>query len=217
MKPITVLVTAFEPFGGEPTNPSAGAVELLQHMALPGVNLHTMLLPVEFIASQQRLWQTLARLEPDLVLCVGQAGGRTHLSLEQVGINLLEARIPDNAGFQPSGLPVITDGPAAYFSNLPLKAALHDLQAAGIPASISYSAGTYVCNATLYNLMDWIQRHRPQCRGGFVHIPFAPAQVLDKPLQPSMALPIVASGLRSIIQSCLQHAQDIHGVVGTLD
>lgn len=217
MNPITVLVTAFEPFGGEPSNPSAGAVELLQQMALPDVDLHTLLLPVAFNESQQHLWQALSRLQPDLVLCVGQAGGRAQLSLEQVGINLLEARIPDNAGFQPSGLPVIAGGPAAYFSNLPLKAALHDLQTTGVPASISYTAGTYVCNATLYNLMDWIHRHRPACRGGFVHIPYAPAQVLDKPQQPSMALSLVAAGLCSIIQSCLRHQQDISAVTGALD
>jgi pyroglutamyl-peptidase len=217
MNPTTVLVTAFEPFGGEPSNPSAGAVERLRELAMPGVTLHTLLLPVEFIASQQRLWQVLAQLQPDLVLCVGQAGGRAQLSLEQVGINLLEARIPDNSGYQPCGLPVIAGGPAAYFSNLPLKAALHDLQATGVPACISYTAGTYVCNATLYNLMDWIHRHRPACRGGFVHIPYAPEQVLDKPQQPSMALSLVASGLCSIIRSCLRHQQDISTVAGALD
>lgn len=218
MATFRVLLTAFEPFGGEAVNPSAVALQQLAAQGAPsGVTLQTLLLPVTFKSSARLLTEHLSVFKPDLVLCIGQAGGRAQLSLEQVGINLLEARIPDNDGWQPSGLPVVTDAPAAYFSNLPLKALCADLNKAGIPAQISYSAGTYVCNATLYQLMHQITVQQLHCRGGFIHIPYAPAQVCDKPGQPSMAIETVVSALWQCIQSCQRHQHDISATAGALD
>lgn len=218
MSTFQVLLTAFEPFGGETTNPSAIALQqLLESPPLAGVQLHSLLLPVSFQSSASLLTRQLNALQPDLVLCIGQAGGRAQLSLEQVAINLLEARIPDNDGWQPSGLPVVASGPTAYFSNLPLKAICQDLAAIGVPAHISYSAGTYVCNATFYQLMHQLAQTGHNCRGGFIHIPYAPMQVCDKPGQPSMAIDTIVTALRQCIESCRVHQHDISASAGTLD
>lgn len=212
-----VLLTGFEPFGGESSNPSAEAVlQLCRQSAPVGVSWQALILPVEFKRSGTLLRDAISRLQPDLVLCVGQAGGRTALCLEQVAINLLEARIPDNSGWQPSGEAILSDGPAAYFSNLPLKAIRAQLQQQGIPVQISYSAGTYVCNALMYQLMHTLAAS-PQCRGGFIHIPYAPAQVATKPDAASMSVETVVAGLFQLVLCCQQHQTDIIATAGALD
>ncbi len=212
-----VLLTGFEPFGGEISNPSATAVQQLLGSPPPeGIDWQGLILPVEFQRSAQLLLQKIDQWQPALVICVGQAGGRPQLSLEQVAINLLEARIPDNSGWQPAGEPVVAGAPAAYFSNLPLKAMRQAVQEQGIPAQISYTAGTYVCNALMYQLMHHLSQ-RPACRGGFVHIPYTPAQTLDKPTQPAMATELVTEALRAIVLCCQQHHEDIQAVAGNLD
>lgn len=212
-----VLLTGFEAFGGEQNNPSADAVmQLCAQPAPAGIQWQALVLPVEFQRSAQLLRQTLQDYQPDLVLSIGQAGGRTAISLEQVAINLLEARIADNAGWQPSGLAVVPQGPTAYFTTLPVKAIRQALQSEGIPAEISYSAGTYVCNALMYNLMHQLQQ-QPQCRGGFIHIPYSPAQAAVKPGCASMAISTVVEALQLIVQCCYVHHQDISTTAGALD
>lgn len=212
-----VLLTGFEPFGGESSNPSAEAVLQLCNQSAPeGISWQALILPVEFKRSGELLREAIGRLQPDLVLCVGQAGGRTALCLEQVAINLLEARIPDNSGWQPSGEAVVSEGPAAYFSNLPLKAMCAQLQQQGIPVQISYSAGTYVCNALMYQLMHALTAW-PQCRGGFIHIPYAPAQVATKPDAASMSVATVVAGMLQLVLCCQQHQTDIKATAGALD
>lgn len=212
-----VLFTGFEPFGGENTNPSAVAVEQICLSPPPnGVQWQALILPVEFRRSAALLQSCIHSWQPDLVLCIGQAGGRPQISLEQVAINLLEARIPDNSGWQPSGEPIVETGPAAYFSTLPLKAIRQQLQHQGIPANISYTAGTYVCNALMYQLLHQLAS-MAGCRGGFIHIPYTPAQAAEKPDAPSMAVATVVQALIEIVRCCQQYSQDIAAAGGTLD
>lgn len=212
-----VLFTGFEAFGGESSNPSADAVlTLCAQDAPPGIQWEAVVLPVEFSRSAVLLREAITQQEPDLVICVGQAGGRTAISLEKVAINLIEARIPDNSGAQPSGEPVIAGTPTAYFTTLPVKALKQQLQQQGIPAQISYSAGTYVCNALMYQLMHQLST-TPRCRGGFIHIPYSPGQAAAKTDVGSMALETVIQGLREIVLCCQQHPTDIAGYDGTLN
>lgn len=214
-----VLLTGFEPFGGESSNPSAEAVlQLCSQNAPAGVSWQALILPVEFKRSAELLRDAISQLQPDLVLCVGQAGGRTAICLEQVAINLLEARIADNSGWQPSGEAVVSGGPAAYFSNLPLKAIRAQLQQNGIPAQISYTAGTYVCNALMYQLLHCLAARPDQPRrGGFIHIPFSPEQTAAKPDTASMTIATVVAGLRQLVLCCQQYQTDIKASAGTLD
>ena len=150
-----VLVSGFEPFGGETVNPSQDAVEALGRLALPGIALRTVVLPTRFGASLARLDDALAGWPADVVLSVGLAGGRSGLTVERVAINLDDARIPDNGGAQPVDRPVVAGAPAAYFANFPVKAMVAAIRAAGLEASVSHSAGTFVCNHVFFGL-----RHR---------------------------------------------------------
>ncbi|MEY9845544.1 pyroglutamyl-peptidase I [Streptacidiphilus sp. MAP5-3] len=205
-----VLLTGFEPFGGESVNPSWEAVRLLA--SEPDVS--TVRLSCVFGTALDELRAAVERTDPTLVVCVGQAGGRTDLTVERVAINLDDARIPDNAGQQPIDRPIVPDGPAAYFSSLPVKACVAAARGTGLPASVSHSAGTFVCNHVAYGLAHLIATERPGLRGGFVHIPFAPEQVLDGQ-RPSLAIPAVAEGLRAIVSTAL-NGQEITEVGGAL-
>lgn len=214
-----VLFSGFEPFGGESSNPSAEAVlQLCRQQPPAGIHWQALILPVEFVRSGERLREAIEQYQPDLVLCIGQAGGRTSLSLEQVAINLLEARIPDNSGWQPQGQAVVSGGPAAYFSTLPLKAIRAQLQQSGIPVQISYTAGTYVCNALMYQLLHYVAGSAPpRCRGGFIHIPYSPAQAATKPDTASMASATVVEALKQVVLCCQQYQTDITATAGSLD
>ncbi len=202
------LITGFDPFGGESINP---AFEAIKNMAesIDGCSVVKQEIPTVFRKSLQVLEEAIDRENPDVVICVGQAGGRFTLSLERVGINLDEARIPDNEGNQPEGNPIYEDGDTAYFSTLPNKAILKSLTAHSIPASLSYSAGTYVCNHVLYGLMHMIQRKYSHIRGGFIHVPFLPEQVLDKRNMPFMSLDMITKALEITVQTVLAHEVDI--------
>jgi pyroglutamyl-peptidase len=186
---VTVLLTGFEPFGGETSNPSWDAVQLVaEHWDRPE-ELVTAELPVVFGEAERMLRALIAEHEPHLVLCVGQAGGNADLRLERVAVNLADARIPDNSGAHPMDEALDPHGPAAYLSELPLKAALARLTDAGIPASVSLSAGTFVCNAVLYALLA------SGVRGGFVHVPYAPGQIAAADA-PTMEVAQTARGIR---------------------
>jgi len=148
---------------------------------------------------------------------VGQAGGRTELSIERVAINVDDARIADNAGAQPIDLTIAADGPAAYFATLPIKAIVRDLRAAGVPAMVSQTAGTFVCNHVFYGLMDGIARHGlTGTRGGFIHIPYLPEQAARHPGAPSLALDTLIAGLRVAVQTTLTTDADIREQGGQL-
>ena len=202
-----MLLTGFAPFGGETTNPSWEAVRALHGKRIAGHLVVARELPVTFGGSLDALRAAIDELQPALVVCVGQAGGRERLSLERVAINVDDARIPDNAGAQPIDAPIADDGPAAYFTTLPIKAMLVALRDAGIPAEVSQTAGTYVCNHVFYGLMHAL-REQPGVRGGFVHIPYAPTQVADRPGVPSLPVDVVAGALRIVLRTALTHATD---------
>jgi len=209
----TVLLTGFDAFGGEPVNPSWDAVSRLDGEMISGHRVAAARLPVEFGGALRVLRGEIAELDPALVLCVGQAGGRAQLSLERVAINLDDARIPDNAGASPVDEAIAADGPAAYFSTLPVKAILCELRDAGIPAEISQTAGTYVCNHVFYGLMHAL-RARPGTRGGFIHIPYSPAQAARHPGAPSLPVDTVAAALRIAVETALETPADIRVSAG---
>lgn len=203
----TILLTGFAPFGGEELNPSWEAVSALDGERIAGHRVAARLLPVEFGASLEALRAALEDIRPALVLCVGQAGGRAQLSLERVAINVDDARIPDNAGASPVDAPIAADGPAAYFATLPIKAMLAALREAGIPAEVSQTAGTYVCNHVFYGLMHAL-RDAPGVRGGFVHIPYSPQQAARHAGAPSVALGTVVQALRIALETAAGTAAD---------
>lgn len=209
-----ILVTGFEPFGGETINPAYLAVkDLPAHMG--NHEVVTAEIPTAFFESGKTLRALISEHAPGMVICVGQAGGRASISFEKVAINLDDARIPDNLNQQPIDLPIYPDGPTAYFTNLPIKAMVVSNQVAGIPAHVSYSAGTYVCNHIFYDLMHYITEHAPLIRGGFIHVPFCESQVTDKPNLPSMSLSTITRGLVVAIEAALAHHTDLNIATGT--
>ena len=206
-RPPVVLLTGFAPFGGETTNPSWDAVSTLDGQTVAGHRVLARRLPVVFGGALDALHGAIADTNPSLVLCVGQAGGRAQLSLERIAINLDDARIADEAGAFPIDEPIVADGPAAYFATLPIKAILSSLRDAGIPAEISQTAGTYVCNHVFYGLMHAL-RGRTGIRGGFLHIPYSPAQASGHPGAPSLPVDTVVAGLRVALETALSVEED---------
>ncbi|WP_166208367.1 pyroglutamyl-peptidase I [Cognatiluteimonas telluris] len=202
-----VLLTGFAPFGGEVVNPSWDAVSQLDGGTIAGHRIVARQLPVAFGASLACLRELLDATTPNLVLCVGQAGGRGEVSIERVAINIDDARIADNAGAAPVDTPIVADGPAAYFTTLPIKSMLAALRDAGIPAGISQSAGTYVCNHVFYGLMHALHE-RPHIRGGFIHVPYSPEQAAHHPGAPSLPLGTVARALRIALHGALTTHED---------
>jgi len=202
----SILLTGFAPFGGEAVNPSWDAVARLDGERVDGHRIVARCLPVEFGAALDALRAAIEETSPALVLCVGQAGGRAQLSLERVAINVDDARIPDNAGASPIDAPIVADGPAAYFATLPIKSMLAALREAGIPAEVSQTAGTYVCNHVFYGLMHAL-RDSP-VRGGFVHIPYAPEQAARTPGAPSLPVDTVVAALRIALATALATSTD---------
>ncbi|MGW5199114.1 pyroglutamyl-peptidase I [Streptomyces spiralis] len=193
-----VLITGFAPFGGESVNPSWQAASLVAADPPAGLTVTAIELPCVFGKSIDALRDAIRASAPDLVLCLGLAGGRPGVTVERVAVNVDDARIPDNAGNQPIDEPVVPGGPAAYFSALPVKACVAALRAAGVPAAVSNTAGTFVCNHVAYGLGHLIATEFPGVRGGFVHVPWAPEQVTDgtaAALEPAS----VARGLRALL------------------
>lgn len=209
-----VLITGFDPFGGQSVNPSWQAVSALHGTRILGHRIVAAQLPTVFGLSLKVLRESICQHRPTLVICTGQAGGRGAISLERVAINVNDARIPDNAGAQPVDAPVVPDGPAAYFTSLPIKATLAELLAAGINAEVSQTAGTFVCNHVFYGLMHEIATDPgfSGVRGGLIHVPWLPEQG-----QPSMRMSEVAEGLRIAIACALTIADDIRVEAGALN
>jgi len=202
------LVTGFEPFGGEPVNPALEALRLLP-ARLGALEVATRVMPAVFGRSLDALEDALGAVIPDIVLCVGLAGGRAALSLERVAINIDDARIPDNSGQQPIDVPVVAGGPAAYFATLPLRAAVAALRDAGLPATLSNSAGTFVCNHLFYGLMHLAATRRPGLRGGFLHVPYLPGQAARQDGAPSMALDDIVRGIEIVLTVAASRNDDI--------
>ncbi|MCD4713892.1 MAG: pyroglutamyl-peptidase I [Clostridiales bacterium] len=203
-----VLITGFEPFGGEIVNPALEAVMKIDNK-LNHIDVIKAKLPVVFHQSISILRQLIELHKPTVVICVGQAGGRTSITLERVGINVDDARIPDNEGNTPVDQKINPNGPDAYFSSLPIKAIVSAINESGIPANISNSAGTYVCNHVLYGLCDLIASSSLDIKGGFMHVPFAPEQVVKNPGQPSMSVENIVSAIETAIRISCTVTNDI--------
>ncbi len=200
-----ILLTGFDAFGGATLNPSWLAARALHGRQILGHTVVAAQLPTVFDTSLTVLTALLKQHQPALVVCLGQAGGRHAMSLERVAINVNDAPMADNAGGQPVDTPVKPGAPAAYFTSLPIKAMLAALQAKGVAAEVSQTAGTFVCNHVFYGLMHALatQRGLKQTRGGFIHVPWLPEQGT-----PSMALEDIVSGLRLALRCALQVERD---------
>ena len=201
-----VLVTGFEPFGGETMNPSQQIAEALHGRVIAGRRLVGAVLPCVFGASAVELKRLLEEHQPELVICVGQAGGRAEITPERVAINMDDARLADNAGTQPVDRPVVRRGPAAYWSTLPIKAIVGALREEKIPAAVSQTAGTFVCNHVFYGLMHALKARRG-VRGGFVHVPFLPEQAGVG--LPSMPLATMIAALVRAVDVSLARRSDL--------
>ncbi len=198
-----ILITAFDPFGGESVNPAFEAVKLLPD-TIAGATVVKLEVPTVFRKALDVLGDALEKEQPDLALAVGQAGGRFDMTVERVAINVDDARIKDNEGNQPVDVPIYDDGPNAYFASLPIKAMVAAIREGGIPASVSNSAGTFVCNHLMYGLLYAIDKNFPGMRGGFMHVPFLPEQVVDKRNQPSMALDDIVKALELAVTAAVE-------------
>ncbi|MBI3197552.1 MAG: pyroglutamyl-peptidase I [Rhodospirillales bacterium] len=208
------LVTGFDAFGGEAVNPSSLAVGRLRKR-VGGIVVHTAELPTSYAHSANVLRAAIEKARPDIVLCVGQAGGRTELCLERVAINVQDARIRDNDGKQPIDRPVVKDGPAAHFATLPIKACVAEMRKAGLPAAVSNTAGTFVCNHIFYALMEIAAGHPIPMRG-FLHIPYVPEQAARLGGAPSMALDDIVRGIEIILEVSASRIDDIHTAEGRI-
>lgn len=210
-----ILITGFSPFGGEIINPAFEAVKCLENM-INGVEIIKIEIPTIFNKSIDELDKAIKKENPNVVICVGQAGGRFDITVERVAINLDDARIKDNDGNQPIDEKIFNDGDNAYFSTLPIKAIVKRIKESGIPASVSNTAGTFVCNHLLYGLLYLINKKYPQVRGGFIHVPFSPEQVTSKGNQPSMSIENITKSLRLAIEASLEYTEDIKAVEGKI-
>jgi pyroglutamyl-peptidase len=208
-----VLLTGFEPFGGESVNPSALAVARLDGRTLAAAHVHAVVLPCTFGAARRELTRALDRVAPAVTVCVGQAGGRAGFALERVAINVDDAVIADNRGAQPVDRAVVRGGPVGYWSTLPIKAAVRALRDAGFAAEVSQSAGTFVCNHVFYALMHALAS-RPRARGGFVHVPYLPEQAERAGDAPSMPLDAIVAGLEVVITTALTVRRDRREAAG---
>lgn len=205
---MNILVAAFDPFGGEKINPALEAVKSLDD-TIGDHQIAKLEIPTVFHKSKQVIEQELEQQNYDAVLVIGQAGGRFELTPERIGINVDDARIPDNEKNQPIDQSIQAEGEAAYFSNMPVKRMVESIKAAGVPARLSNTAGTFVCNHILYQL-GYLQATRfSNIRFGFIHVPYVPEQVTDKPNQPSMSLETMVKGLTAAIRVIDQQDEKI--------
>lgn len=197
-----VLLTGFEPFGGETVNPSWQAVTALARRGLAEVNLRTALLPCVYGAASAALLAAVDAHDPAVVIGVGQAGGRSAITPERIAINIDDSPVSDNAGHRPAERPVVAGGPLAYPSGLPVRAIAAAVRDQGIPATVSTTAGTYVCNHVFYALMHLVATARPTLRADFVHVPYSHEQVLDKPGPvPSLSLQQITEALAVVVRT----------------
>lgn len=212
-----ILVTGFDPFGGENVNPATEVVKKLSDR-IGGAEIVKMEIPTVFHRSAEVVQEAIQDHQPDVVLCIGQAGGRFAMSPERLAINLDDARIPDNEGNQPIDAVIQEDGEAAYFTQLPIKAMVSSMQRVGVPAAVSNTAGTFVCNHIMYQVQYLIQKEFPGLKGGFMHVPFIPEQTVHKPNQPSINLEDMVKGLTAAIEAITEYAgaEDLKSIGGAL-
>lgn len=198
-----LLITAFEPFGGEQINPSLEAVRQIEKERISNIAVLTAELPVDRYRAVDTALDVLMVNRPDIVIMLGEAGGRYKINPERVAINVDDFRIPDNVGNQPTDEPIIEGGPAAYFSTLPIRAIAERINKANIPAAISNTAGAYLCNRLFYSVMHAIKVNGLDARAGFIHLPYLHDQALSKYWDfPSMSKETIVEAVRLAIEVC---------------
>ena len=189
---MNVLITGFDPFGGEPINPAWEAVKAMKD-EIAGATITKLQIPTVVNKSIAKVHEKMLELRPDIVISIGQAGGRFGVTPERVAINVTDARIPDN---------------------LPVKAMVQEIRNAGYPSTLSNTAGTYICNHVMYGILYYIQKEFPNVRGGFIHVPYAVSQVVNKPATPSMAIADITAALEAAVKAAVEYEQDIKVVGG---
>lgn len=209
-----ILVTGFDPFGGEKVNPAIEAVKKLPD-TIAGADIVKLEIPTVVYKSLKTIDAAIAKYDPDMIISIGQAGGRPDITVERVGINCNDCRIPDNEGNQPIDEPVYADGPDAYFSLLPIKAMVAKIQSVGIPASVSDTAGTFICNHVLYGVRYLCEHKYLGKKSGFMHIPYMTSQAVGKRNTPSMSLDEIVKGLTAAIEAVVTTETDIKVTGGT--
>ena len=210
-----ILVTGFDPFGGDKINPAIESVKLLPD-TIEGVEIIKLEIPTVVYKSLHMIKEAIEKYNPDMILSIGQAGGRNDITVERVGINVNDFRIKDNEGNQPVDEAIYEDGDAAYFSKLPIKAMVSEIRKAGIPASVSNSAGTFVCNHVLYGVCYMVEHEFKGKKSGFIHIPFLPEQVVEKAGYASMSLDCIKDALVAAIKAMIHNEEDIKAAEGTI-
>lgn len=210
-----ILLSGFDPFGAEAINPAYEAIKALPD-EIEGARLIKLRLPTAYRRSFDVLQAAIEAHRPDVVLSIGQAGGRLAITPEQVAINLAEARIPDNDGDQPIARPLQPGGETAYFSSLPVKAMAAAIKAEGLAAEVSYSAGTFVCNAIMYQALYLAATRYPEMKAGFIHVPYCLEQVAGRPETPAMSLEDITRGLAAAIRAIVRGDDSLEIVAGSL-
>lgn len=210
-----VLLTGFDPFGGEPVNPAEEAVKMVSNN-INGAEVIKITIPTVQTKSVKSIEEAIEKHNPDIVISVGQAGGRFDITPERVAINMDDFRIKDNEGNQPTDEIIKEDGQAAYFSNLPIKAMVKYMNENKIPATVSNTAGTFVCNHVMYGILYMIDKKYPNIKGGFIHIPYMTSQVIDKKNTPYMSLNEIVKGLELAIEACTLYKEDIKTIGGEI-
>ena len=191
-----ILLTGFEPFNQETINPSQQIVNAFADANIEGVELITAVLPVDRYEGPDTLIRTYIRNQPNAVVCLGEAGSQSAIAVERIAVNLLDFGIEDNNGIVVTDKPVQPDGPAAYFTSLPARKIVEAMQTAGVPATLSLSAGTFLCNQVFYTIMHYLHNYQIAIPAGFIHVPQLPEQVVGKrPLRPSMSLDTLCRGI----------------------
>ena len=210
-----LLLTAFDPFGGEPINPALEAVKLVADK-VGDVDIVKLEVPTVFGKSIVTVTATIEKEKPDAVLCIGQAGGRYDLTAERVAINLDDASIEDNEGNQPIDTAIFEDGAPAYFSTLPIKAMVAKIREAGVPASVSDTAGTFVCNHLMYGVLYTLAKKYPGVHGGFMHVPFVTSQVVKRSAPaPSLAVEQIVKGIEAAIAAIGENSENVKSAENT--
>lgn len=210
-----VLLTGFDPFGGEPVNPAEEAVKMVSDN-INGAEVIKITIPTVKDKSVKAIEEAIEKHNPDIVISVGQAGGRFDITPERVAINIDDFRIKDNEGNQPTDEVIKNDGQPAYFSNLPIKAMVKHMNENKIPATVSNTAGTFVCNHVMYGILYMIDKKYPNIKGGFIHIPYMTSQVMDKKGMPFMSLEEIVKGLELAIEACTLYNEDIKAIGGEI-
>lgn len=212
-----ILISAFDPFGGDLINPALEAVKLMKD-EISGAQIVKLEVPTVFNKCIDKVVEAIHKEKPDVVLNIGQAGGRFDVTPERVAINVDDARIKDNEGKQPIDKPIYEDGEPAYFATLPVKAMVKEIKAAGLPSSLSNSAGTFVCNHLMYGTLYNVQKIDKNIKAGFIHVPFIPEQVVGRPAPaPSMSIADIARALEAAVKAIVENEQDISTAEGKIE